>query len=207
MRIIDITLPLSPATPTYKGKKKKPEIILSRSIEQGANETLLSFESHTGTHVDAPFHMIAEGKTIDQYPLEQFEGKAYVAEIRNTGVITEEHLAFLKDLPVFKTYVLLKTDNSFGDLNRESFTYLSESGAIFLTRLAVKGVGIDALGIERNQPGHPTHRILLSQDRLIYEGLALSSITPGWYQFQAYPLFILKGDGSPVRAVLWEIQP
>ncbi|MGQ9473856.1 MAG: cyclase family protein, partial [Candidatus Caldatribacteriaceae bacterium] len=75
-------------------------------------------------------------------------------------------------------------------------------GAQFLAEKKLKGVGIDALGIEREQKDHATHRILLSQDILIFEGLALQTVSPGWYYFMAFPLKVQKGDGAPARAVL-----
>lgn len=207
MSLIDITLPLSPETPTYKGKKRRVELVPSRKIEQGANETLLTFESHTGTHVDAPLHMIAGGRAIDRYPLNWFEGKALVVEIRGTDRITDEHLMPFIEEPFPGDFLLLKTDNSFTDLNRENFTYLAESGAHLLAELSLKGVGIDSLGIERDQPGHPTHRLLLEKDILIFEGLALGKVPAGWYHFQAYPLLILDGDGAPARAALRSLKP
>ncbi|MEI6157040.1 MAG: cyclase family protein, partial [Atribacterota bacterium] len=88
---------------------------------------------------------------------------------------------------------------------RPDFVYVEEPGARFLSQQKLKGVGIDALGIERNQPGHPTHRLLLEKEVLIYEGLDLRRVTPGKYYFFAFPLKIKGADGSPVRALLKKV--
>jgi arylformamidase len=97
---------------------------------------------------------------------------------------------------------LLKTDNSLQQLHPKKFVFLGESGAGFLSKRFLKGVGIDSLGIERDQPQHPTHRLLLENDILIFEGLVLSHVNPGFYWFSGYPLKIKAADGSPIRAFL-----
>lgn len=203
MHFIDISLSISNETPTYRGRKeKKPSLSVVRTIQEGANEMRLSLETHTATHVDAPLHMLENAVSIDEIPLANFAGFAYLAEIRGTSVLTENELLPFKSFLRENTFFLLKTDNSFQDLNREDFVYLDRSGAQFLAEKKLKGVGIDALGIERDQSDHATHRILLSQGILIFEGLALKAVSPGWYYFMAFPLKVHKGDGAPTRAVL-----
>jgi len=203
LAIIDISLPLEADTPTYKGNtERRPRIERTRTLKEGANESRITIDAHTGTHVDAPFHMVEGGKTIDLFPLQNFHGMAEVVEVRGVEAVEESHLLPFKNSIREKEFVLIRTDNSYTDRNREDFIYLSQSGAAFLARQRVKGVGIDSLGIERTQPGHPTHRVLLEQGILIFEGLALEHAMPGRYFFRAYPLLIKNGDGSPVRAFL-----
>ncbi|MEN3186503.1 MAG: cyclase family protein [Atribacterota bacterium] len=203
MELIDISLELSNETPTYRGRKeKKPSITVIRTLEQGANEMRLNLETHTGTHVDAPLHMLSDATSIDQIPLTQFMGFAYLAEIRHVPVITEKELRSFEPFLSRETFLLIKTDNSFQDLNRDDFVYLNHSAAQFLADKNPKGVGIDALGIERNQPEHVTHQTLLSRGILIFEGLYLKEVNPGWYYFIAFPLKVKNGDGAPTRAVL-----
>ncbi|MCX7667722.1 MAG: cyclase family protein [Atribacterota bacterium] len=203
MELIDVSLELSNETPTYRGRKeKKPSITVTRTLEQGANEMRLNLETHTGTHVDAPLHMLSNATPIDQIPLAHFMGFAYLAEIRNVPVITEKELLPFVPILSREIFFLIKTDNSFQDLNRDDFVYLDHSAARLLADRNPKGVGIDALGIERNQPDHATHRTLLSQGILIFEGLYLKEVNPGWYYFMAFPLKVKAGDGAPARAVL-----
>ncbi len=203
MEIIDISLSISSDTPTYRGRKeKKPLLERVRTLQEGANEMRLSLETHTATHVDAPLHMLEGAPSIDVLPIASFTGFAFVAEIRHRSVITAQELLPFQSTLREHTFFLMKTDNSFTNLNREDFVYLEQSGAEFLAAKKLKGVGIDALGIERNQPGHPTHKTLLSQGILIVEGLFLREVTEGWYYFMAFPLKIKDGDGAPARAVL-----
>lgn len=63
MDMIDISMVISPEMPTYKGiTERKPIIEVTNTIDQGSNESRLSILHHTGTHVDAPFHMLSQGK-------------------------------------------------------------------------------------------------------------------------------------------------
>ena len=83
-----------------------------------------------------------------------------------------------------------------------NFTYLEKTGAEYLASKKIKAVGIDSLGIERSQPNHETHRILAGKNIPIFEGLDLGRVRQGRYFFHGQPLKIMKGDASPVRAVL-----
>ena len=205
MEIIDISLPLSEETPTYKGRQeKKPRLERIRTLAEGANETRLTLETHTGTHVDAPLHMLP-ASSIDQLPLSSFLGPALVIEIRGVEVITPEHLSPFQQFLSPRQFLIVKTDNSFSDFSRENFVYLSASGASYIAQRGIKGIGIDSLGIERDQPGHPTHRLLLEKGILIFEGLYLREVEPGFYYFLCFPLKIKGGDGSPARAILFRM--
>lgn len=204
MEIIDISLPLESTMPSYKGQaNKKPLIEKVRSIEEGANETRITFESHTGTHVDAPLHMLKDGKSIDQISLQNFFGPALLIEIRGKEAIGKEELLPWEPCILKDHFLLIKTDNSFQDLSREDYVYLTQEGAHFLAEKEIRGVGIDSLGIERSQPGHPTHKILLSKGILIIEGLKLDEVQCGTYFLSAFPLNIKGCDGAPARVLLW----
>lgn len=203
MEIFDISLEIAEDMPLYRGRReKKPKIERIRTLDEGANETRLTLETHTGTHVDAPLHMLPSDISIDRIPPSQLMGPAVVLEIRNRSEITVEDLKPQEALLLPEHFVLLKTDNSFQDLSRDDFTYLTESAARFLVTKKLKGVGIDALGIERNQEGHPTHRVLLEHGLMVIEGLFLRDIDPGLYFLVVLPLKIRGGDGAPARAVL-----
>ena len=97
---------------------------------------------------------------------------------------------------------MLKTKNKPDKKFSFNFTFLEKTGAEYLASKKVKAVGIDSLGVERSQPTHLTHKILLSKNIPIFEGLDLSKVKQGKYLFYGFPLKIKKGDGSPVRAVL-----
>ncbi len=85
------------------------------------------------------------------------------------------------------------------------FIYLKKSGAEFLAEQGIIGVGIDALGIERAQPNHETHNILMEKGIIIIEGLRLKEVPTGNYFMCALPLKIKGADGAPARVVLMEL--
>lgn len=205
--IIDISWPISPSMTSYKNSK--PVIITqTRTLETGGmRETNISCNSHSGTHVDAPSHKLADGKTIDQIPLENLIGPAVVLDLTHIdNAITDEDL---------KSYtldqgdiVLLKTKNSALADDApffSEFVYLAASGAALLAYMGVKAVGIDYLGIERNSPAHETHTTLLSKNIPIIEGLRLALTAPGRYQLYCLPLASLGIEAAPARAILMKI--
>ena len=188
----------------YKNKpEKKPIINATRTLNDGANESRIEIDSHTGTHVDAPFHVLANGKSIDKIILDKFMGKCAVLDFTKAkDKITKKNFLNSKIKILKDEIVLLKTKNKSSNKFDSGFTYLEKSGAEYLASKKIKAVGIDSLGIERSQPNHETHKILLSRNILIFEGLELSKIKEGKYFFHGLPLKIRNGDASPVRAIL-----
>jgi len=208
MQIHDISMLISPEMPVYKGRaEKRPQFTTVASHEDSsAHETELTLNIHTGTHLDAPLHMLAGGDD-----LAYLEGKQLIAPCQVfdlTGVedkITAADLAYLDFKPGH--YYLLKTKNSQTDYLKnypEQFIYLAESGAERLAAASPIGVGIDGLGIERAQPDHPTHKLLLGAGIIIIEGLRLQKIEAGDYTLILAPLKLKGVEGAPARAFLLE---
>ncbi len=181
--------------------EKRSRVIVTKTIKDGSNESKIEIEAHAGSHVDAPYHFLSRGKTIEKISLEKFMGTAIVLDFTKIeNVITKNHL---KNKKINKNdIVLLKTKNKPDKQFNFSFTYLEKSGAEYLASKKVKAVGIDSLGIEREQPNHETHKLLLKNNIPIFEGLDLSKVKQGNYFFYGLPLKIKKGDASPVRAIL-----
>jgi arylformamidase len=98
----------------------------------------------------------------------------------------------------------LKTRNSLEDRFNFNFVYLSEEAANYLADKKIKGVGIDSLGVERNQPNHETHKALFGAGIVIIEGLRLKEAQATSYHMVAAPLKLLGTDGSPARVLLFE---
>lgn len=160
-------------------------------------------DTHTGTHIDAPLHMIPDGEEICDYALDRFIRPAIVLDL----VHVEEQInaAVLEDLDIPDgAFVLLKTRNSLTEDFDFDFVYLSGDAAEYLREIGACGVGIDALGIERGHGEHPAHRTLLGSGLPVLEGLRLAEVEAGSYLLIALPLRIAGADGSPVRAVLLE---
>ena len=197
MKVYDITKEITEDMVVYKNnKKKKPRI--SCSTKNGVRESKFHIESHTGTHIDAPSHMI-KGKFVSEINPEKFISDCQVFDLTDLDEkITE---ANLKKLNIVKDFLLFKTKNSYDMLFNFNFIYLDKSAAKYLIKKKVKGVGIDSLGIERNQPNHDTHKILLKNEIIILEGLDLKKIKPGIYKLFFAPLKI-RADAAPVRALL-----
>jgi len=207
MRIYDISMEIREGMPVYKNKPaKSPKIIITNTIKQGSNESKLEIESHTGTHADAYYHMLAKGKKIDNIPLDKFMGECIVLDFTKVkhNKITLNDIKKENNKIKKNDIVILKTRNTKMEAFDFNFTFLDKNAAKFLSTKNIKSIGTDNLGIERLQPHHDTHRILFKKNITIIEGLELSKIKPGRYFFIGLPLKIKDGDGSPIRAVLVE---
>jgi arylformamidase len=210
MRIYDVSVPISAATPTYPGDPGV-EIRQWAALERGdaANVTLLHFGAHTATHVDAPAHFIEGASKVDAMPLDALVGPARVILIPDeVDVIEATHLP--AQALEGTTRVLFKTRNSafWSDTAggfRHDFTYIAPSASRALVRAGVRLVGIDYLSVEKFQSErHETHVLLLSKGVVIVEGLDLREVTAGDYELICLPLKIAggTGDGAPARAIL-----
>lgn len=203
MKIYDISMKITEDMMVYKNRdNKRPKIIQMATYEKNNYyESNININVHTGTHIDAPLHMIDGGSNMDIYSIEDFISKAKVLDFTSIkDCITESDLR-KKDIEE-GDFVLLKTKNSYDTKFNEEFIYLEKSGANYLAALKIKGVGIDALGIERNQPNHETHKILFNNKIMIVEGLALKEIKEGHYQFIVLPLKLNELEASLARAIL-----
>ncbi len=147
--------------------------------------------------------MMASGWTSEKLPLHKFITPCRVLDL--TGLedgITREDLVGYNIQP--GEFLLFKTRNSFDAGFRDDFIYIKADAAGYLKDQGIKGVGIDALGVERSQPGHETHLALLGNDIMVLEGLVLGEVPEGQYVLIALPLLIDNADGAPARAVLVE---
>lgn len=205
-RLYDISVPLVNGGVVYPGNPAI-HIELQQDMAKGgsSNVSLLSIGSHSGTHVDAPRHMIPDGAGVESLPLDALIGQAVVLAFDDEVMAVTE--AYLRAQPIAgHTRVLLKTRNSRfireRDFHRD-YTYLAPDGAEYLVSLGVRLVGIDYLSIEQFHSGHHrTHKTLLSRGVVIIEGLDLSEPPPGPYDLYCLPLLLTGIDGAPSRAVL-----
>ena len=169
------------------------------------NVSQLMMGSHTGTHIDAPYHFEPNGRTIDEISLDACIGPCRVVEIPDAVAITERHVAAAN---LGKTgRILFKTRNSklWGKKFQRNFTYITPDAAKFLVKRGVRLVGIDYLSVEQfGSEDFMTHHTLLRKRVVILEGIDLSRVKPGDYDLIVLPLKILGGDGSPSRALLLE---
>jgi arylformamidase len=205
-KLFDISVPVKNGGVVYPGN---PEIHieLQQDMSRGgsSNVSLVAIGSHTGTHVDAPLHMIPGGAGVDGIPLDALMGPALVIAFDDDVMAVTE--AYLRSQPIAgHERVLLKTRNSRfireRDFHRD-YTYLAPDGAEYLVSLGVRLVGIDYLSIEQFHSGHHrTHKTLLSRGVVIVEGLDLSQPPAGEYELYCLPVLLEGRDGAPARAVL-----
>ena len=210
MRIHDVSVSINSTLPIFPGD---PAIRFEQwaALEKGdpANVTMLHFGAHTGTHVDAPAHFIANGPGVIEMNLDSLIGPARVIEIAEDVLsITSDHVDSTDLVGV--TRVLFKTRNSafWAETDkafRDDFTYIDSSAAVVLVEKGVRLVGIDYLSVEKfGSTGFRTHTVLLKSGVVILEGLNLTNIEPGDYELICLPLKLAggSGDGAPARAVL-----
>ena len=198
--IYDISRVLSERTTVWPGDPI-PRIERVTDVIDGDPVTVsaLSLGTHSGTHVDAPRHMLSEGTPVDLLPLNALVGAARVIAVRD-AVITAEVLAGAA-LPATCQRLLLKTSDL--DAVSSGEVGLSEDGAQWLTSHGCLCVGIDTLSIDPpSSQTFPAHRLLLNHGVAIVEGLDLSDISPGEYRLVCLPLRLEGADGAPARAVL-----
>lgn len=202
MKIYDVTAPIFPGMPVYKNKPEKQPSL--DSVTNGhVTESRLCLDVHTGTHVDAPLHMMNEGSTIETIAIEQLVRNCKVFDLTAVNEkITKQDLDGLSIEA--DDFILFKTKNSFDEEFNFEFIYVAEDAATYLAEIGIAGVGVDALGIERAQDGHPTHRALMGKNIVIMEGLRLKDVQAGSYFMVAAPLKLQGTDAAPARVLLLE---
>ncbi|MCA1056029.1 arylformamidase [Rossellomorea aquimaris] len=203
MKIIDISQPLTNGTPVWPGDTPF-SFSLNWSMEESSSVNVgqLNMSTHTGTHVDAPFHFKNDGKRILDLPLERYIGKAVVVSVEQAESIGPEHLEGIDFDSVQK--VLFKT-NAWKDLQAfpESIPPIQPELAPFLKEKGIHLIGVDLPSVDPlDSKELHAHHALTEHDILILEGIVLNDVEPGYYELFAMPLALKDADGSPVRAVL-----
>jgi arylformamidase len=169
----------------------QPEKISLYSTKEGDIYNLTSFAmcAHSGTHIDAPFHFLHGGKTVDQLSLHHFVGECYVA--RHAGDVTAAHAE----------EILAKACGAKRILIAGNVTVTAEAAEVFANS------GIQLLGNEGQSVGPEdapmqVHLILLKREIALLEGIVLKSVPEGHYFLSAAPLNLGGADGAPCRAYL-----
>jgi arylformamidase len=205
--IYDVSVPITntmPVWPSDPPVKLTPKPHQSGDKTQRVVVTNIEMGSHSGTHIDAPWHFIDSGSRLNEIPLETLVGAATVFEIPNVPSIG---IREVENLPLDGVErILFKTENSkhWADGKfYEQFVYLELEAAQFLVDRGAKLVGIDYLSIDQfKSEKHPTHFALLGRNVVIVEGLNLSRISAGKYEITALPLNLQDVDGAPTRVIL-----
>ena len=204
-KIYDISRTLNASIAVWPGDE-----LFSRAetlqIEQGASVNLskISMSIHTGTHVDAPYHFMAHGLTIEQMDLSPFWGQAQVVTFQGgPGPMQAADFSHL-DLSLAPR-ILVRTN--VGELPDSVFPEaISYPSLALVGQFARHGIvlyGVDAPSVDRlDSKTMEVHKALHRSRISILEGLTLQGVPDGIYELAAIPLKIEGADGSPVRAVL-----
>ena len=177
-----------------------PEKTMLRSMGNGEVYNLTAFRmcAHNGTHIDAPFHFIQDGKTVDEICLEAFVGMSYVAEHR--GIVTGDDAAEItekakKQNPEAAKRILIKGD---AEVSLEAAKVFASSDLLLL--------GNESQTIGPKNAPMAVHLALLGAKVILLEGIRLSEVPEGVYLLNAAPLNLSGADGSPCRAVLIDFE-
>ncbi|MGC9133715.1 cyclase family protein [Caldisphaera sp.] len=181
----------------------------------GSKITNITINSHSGTHIDAQYHFIDNGLTIDLYPPEFFAGLAAILNIPKSELepITYEDIKSYSKLLEKVDFVFIRT--GWEDLwGEDSYTwkypYILPEAANLLTKFKIRIVGTDTISPDPSvksglRNGSPVHDVLLKNNILIIENLTnLKPLIEKIVETFCFPLKIKNGDGSPVRVVARE---
>ena len=219
MRIVDLSVPVRADMQVYPGD---PAVRIRPATQldvDGVNVLSIHAGSHTGTHVDAPYHVLAEGARLDELDLGLFHGPAVVADLRGLApraAIDWPALAACAPELRAGAVLVLHTGWSahFGTPEYLAHPWLTADAARWIVASGVRTVAVDALspdptpggGSSGGEPGDgsfPAHRILLGAGGVIVENLTnvaeLAELSDP--VLSCFPLALAEADGAPVRAV------
>lgn len=206
MSIIDLTHPIEPGMPVYPGDEE-PAITTTATIaKDGYQAQRLILTTHTGTHIDAPAHLIPGGKTLDQFPAAHLQGKTRVVDCRGVqGEITLSRLEPLARLHEAE-FILILTgwDRHWGtDGYFTGYPVLAREAALWLAALPIKGIGVDTISLDPPRAESlANHRAFLDRGKLIIENLThLEDIADQTCRLYCLPLPIAHADGAPARVI------
>ena len=175
------------------------QVMLSISEGKMCNLTAFNMCAHNGTHVDAPFHFINEGRTIDQVDIDSFVGYCYVAS--HDGDITAEDAKKIMD----------KAKDAAGDtdcynriLVKGEATMTEEAAKVFADN-KIKLFGNESQTVGPLDAPMEVHLIMLGAEIVLLEGIRLSEVDDGVYLLNAAPINLGGADGAPCRAILMSL--
>ncbi len=202
-QIIDISLSLHKGTIVYPGN---PSIAIEemQSATGGSVISKITFGSHTGTHVDAPQHVIRGGESLDQIPLETFVGNCRVIDCTKDEMSVKRETLESQNIQKGER-ILLKTTNSIRGFETfyDDYIFVSAEATEYLAQQEVSLVGIDYLSIkQRGSKDNSPHTNLLEKNIPIIEGVDLSKVEAGEYFLVLLPLKFMNIDGAPARVIL-----
>lgn len=216
-RVVDLSRRVDDATQVYPGD---PEVRLEPATtlaDHGVNVLGVHIGSHSGTHVDAPYHFVEDGARIDELDPRLFVGPAAVLDVRGKGPrerVTAEDLRPYENRLSGGVIAVVRTgwEEHYGTPLYYDHPFLDRGAAQLLLDAGVRTVAVDALNVdetvlEGEQPdGYPAHHLILGAGGVIAENLAnLGAIDFPEPLISLLPIKLGGSDGAPVRAVAMEV--
>lgn len=208
MQIYDISRLLTAEIGVWPGDTPfQLQSILKINDGSSVNLTTLHVSAHTGAHVDAPLHFLADGDPIDDLDLHPFWGPAQVVTVeKEDGPLTPADLSHVTLTAAPRLLVHSAASHLDPTTFPAKFVYPSPDLAAHLQRAGIVLFGNDGPSMDdQHSKGLPGHKALFEHNIAILEGIDLTGVPDGVYDFVALPLKIAGGDGSPVRAALRSI--
>ncbi len=208
MNLIDLSHALSETTPVYPGTPPLGLEDLASIERDGFREKMLHLAGHIGTHVDAPAHILKDGRFINQMPVEAFYGQAQVLDVRRRDGqtrLTSDVLDGFHRRPKTQ-FILFQTGwsrNWGSDAYYHGYPYPDALLIRQLIDAGIHGFGIDAISIDAIDDAKlEAHHEILQANGIIIENLTrLHRLPDEPFTLACFPLNIREGDGSPVRAI------
>lgn len=176
-----------------------PEKEMLTTMDSGDLYNLTAFRmcAHNGTHIDAPFHFIKDGKTVDAICLEAVVGMAYVA--KHQGIVFGDDAAKIMEKAKAQNAEAAKRILIKGaaEVSPEAAKVFADAGILLL--------GNESQTIGPEDEPMEVHQLLLGADVILLEGIRLSEVPEGCYFLNAAPLNLAGADGAPCRAILMEV--
>jgi arylformamidase len=206
MKIVDLSHVIEAGMPVFPGTE--PPILAEANTiaKNGFAEKLLSMYSHTGTHMDAPAHMVAGARTLDSYPASAFYGKAVLVDVSACQLerIGLERLMPYESRLMEADFCVLRTgwaEKWGSSAYFEDFPALTPDAAGWLAGLKLRAVGTDAISIDRMEDeSFAVHHVLFKAGMFIIENLTNLDQVGVEFTLACFPLYIKDADGSPIRA-------
>ena len=189
MKIYDITQELFSCNVYPGDPKPERKQLLSTAVGDVCNLTTLSICAHNGTHIDAPFHFLGDGKTVDQLELSAFVGDCFVA--RHCGDVSAADAAA----------ILAKSRSIQRILIAGPATVTAPAARVF-AESGIKLLGNESQTVGPENAPMEVHKILLGSEIVLLEGVVLKEVPEGFYFLSAAPLNLGGADGAPCRAYL-----
>ena len=210
MKVIDLTHTINCDTPVYPGSERPTLGAVARLGEHGYRETRLSIDSHTGTHIDPPAHLVADGRTLDSFAADAFIGVGLVIDCREVGRggrIGEDILLRYRERLADCDFLLFCTgwDRFWGsDGYFDGYPTLAPSAAEYIASLGLKGVGFDTASPDLIDDANLTchNKLFSTGNTVIIENLkGLDELIGADFTLCALPILVEGSDGAPARVV------